>query len=141
MFAAGYPNPTSELVSRVMRSNRQTGSGPECRVRSLLHRAGYRYRKNYRLDIGELRVRPDIVFRGARLAVFIDGCFWHCCPDHGTQPTHNVVYWESKLRRNVERDIKVGHALTKGGWVVLRIWEHVAPYEAVAMIVSALQDR
>ena len=70
-----------------------------------------------------LRVRVDFVFRSARVAVFVDGCFWHACPRHGTQPSGNRAFWKKKLARNVERDREVSRALRKAGWTVLRVWE------------------
>lgn len=69
-------------------------------------------------------IRPDIVFTRAMLAVFVDGCFWHCCPDHGNQPRANTAYWQPKLARNVARDQLVNATLTAGGWQVVRAWEH-----------------
>ena len=70
------------------------------------------------------RVSVDFVFRRERVAVFIDGCFWHCCPRHGTMPAGNRAFWKAKLARNTERDAQVTRALRKAGWMVLRIWEH-----------------
>lgn len=68
--------------------------------------------------------RPDFVFRGARLAVFVDGCFWHKCPQHGTLPASNRTYWKRKLERNWERDQEVNRDLRRRGWTILRIWHH-----------------
>src|SRR6266508_5791998 len=133
-----YPSPTSQAVSAVMRGNRRAGTTPETRVRSLLHARGYRFRKDHRLDVPGARVRPDIVFTRRRLAVFIDGCFWHCCPEHGTSPRANTHYWGPKLERNVARDQRVDQALRAAGWTVLRIWEHVASSQAAAQIIAAL---
>jgi len=107
-------------------------------VRSLLHARGYRFRKDHRLDVPGARVRPDIVFTRRRLAVFIDGCFWHCCPEHGNLPRANNAYWAAKLERNVARDTRVDRALQEAGWAVLRLWEHLESEEAVGRIVTAL---
>ena len=123
-----------------MRGNRRVDTSPERQVRSLLHASGYRYRTNYRLDVPGVRVRPDIVFTRRRLAVFIDGCFWHRCPEHGTLPRVNSHYWGPKLEGNVARDQRVDHALRAAGWTVLRIWEHVAPPLGVAQIIAALDS-
>ena len=76
---------------------------------------GYRYRKDFRLDLPARRVRPDIAFTARKVAVFIDGCFWHACPDHGSQPKNNEWYWSPKLARNVERDRAADAALHAGG--------------------------
>jgi DNA mismatch endonuclease, patch repair protein len=122
-----------------MKANRRTDTKPELALRKALHAKGYRYRKDLRLDLeGGVRVRPDIVFTARRVAVFVDGCFWHCCPDHGSQPASNTWYWEPKLRRNVERDRAADTALGEAGWIVVRLWEHASLDEAVAAIVDVL---
>lgn len=133
-----YPAPLSEGRSRNMRANRRSGTKPEVTLRKALHRMGYRYRKDFRLDVGVIKVRPDIVFTARKVAVFVDGCFWHACPDHGRQPTTNEWYWEPKLRKNVERDRRVNEALNTAGWLVIRLWEHVELAAAVATVVEAL---
>lgn len=131
MSAVAYPKPTSQAVSVRMRANRSADTKPERLVRSALHRDGLRFRKGLTIRAGDVRVRPDIVFTRAGLVVFIDGCFWHCCPEHGNQPDQNTSYWAVKLDRNVLRDQLVTAALTDEGWTVLRFWEH-EPAEAVA---------
>ena len=123
-----------------MRAIRRTGTKPELALRSALHRKGYRFRKDYRLDLAEgKRVRPDIAFTARRVAVFVDGCFWHACPDHGSKPANNVWYWEPKLRRNVERDRAADAALLAAGWGVVRIWEHETIDAAVLAVLAALE--
>ncbi len=125
-----------------MRANRRTDTKPELALRRALHAAGYRYRKDYRLDLnGGRRVRPDIVFTARRVAVFVDGCFWHSCPQHGSKPAVNVGYWDPKLRRNVERDRAADTALAAAGWEVVRIWEHEPTGDAVAAVLAALARR
>ncbi|MFG1707438.1 very short patch repair endonuclease [Nonomuraea sp. M3C6] len=133
-----YPAPLSEGRSRNMRSNRRADTKPEVALRSALHQLGYRYRKDHRLDLEGTRVRPDIVFTKKKIAVFVDGCFWHVCPDHGRQPVVNEWYWTPKLRRNIERDRAADVALRAAGWRVVRVWEHVELPEAVALVVAAL---
>lgn len=130
------PKPSSKAASAVMSGNRKTGSKPEVQVRSQLHRMGYRFRKNHPVETEERKIRPDIVFPGPRLAVFIDGCFWHYCPEHGNIPKTNRPYWEQKLRRNVLRDRQVDELLKDAGWRVLRIWEHVKPLRAAENIAN-----
>ncbi len=93
-------------------------------LRSALHRRGLRFRKGYLVVAGDVRVRPDVVFTRRRVAAFLDGCFWHACAEHGTNPASNSDYWIPKLRRNVERDRLVEGALTAAGWTVVRVWEH-----------------
>jgi DNA mismatch endonuclease, patch repair protein len=133
-----YPSPTSESASATMRGNRGSDTRPELAVRSLLHRRGHRFRKNLRIGIGASAVRPDIVFTRRRVAVFIDGCFWHCCPVHGTRPRSNVAYWDAKLRSNVERDERTTALLSEAGWRVVRVWEHETPENTVSAIEAAL---
>jgi DNA mismatch endonuclease (patch repair protein) len=122
-----------------MQANRRTGTKPEVLLRSRLHAAGLRFRKDYRLELDGMRVRPDIVFTKRRIAVFVDGCFWHVCPEHGRQPTVNEWYWSPKLRRNVERDREADAALCAAGWLVIRIWEHEPVADATALIERAFE--
>lgn len=89
-------------------------------LRSALWSRGLRYRLHHPLTAG----RPDLVFPGARLAIFVDGCFWHGCPDHYVRPRTRTTFWSAKLRENVERDIQQTAVLEEMGWAVLRIWEH-----------------
>jgi DNA mismatch endonuclease (patch repair protein) len=136
---ADYPHPLNEGRSANMRAIRRTGTKPEMALRRALHRQGYRFRKDYRLDLAEgKRVRPDIAFTARRVAVFVDGCFWHACPDHGGKPANNTWYWEPKLRRNVERDRAADAALTAAGWDVVRVWEHETLDDAVTAVIAAL---
>ncbi|HXP21666.1 MAG TPA: very short patch repair endonuclease [Streptosporangiaceae bacterium] len=134
-----YPQPSSAGRSANMRANRRTDTGPELALRRALHGRGYRYRKDHRLDLAPgVRVRPDIVFTARKVAVFVDGCFWHCCPEHGTQPAANTWYWAPKLRRNIERDRAADEALGQAGWTVIRLWEHESLDAAVAAVTGAL---
>ncbi len=121
-----------------MVANRSVDTAPEIRLRSLLHRAGARFRKNHRIDAGDLRVRPDVVFPARRLAVFVDGCFWHRCPTHGSDPLRNGEFWKRKLDANVARDRRVDTALAASGWTVMRFWEHVPAEVSVAEILDFL---
>ncbi len=122
-----------------MRANRRTDTKPELALRSALHRRGYRFRKDFRLDLDSgARVRPDIAFTARRVAVFVDGCFWHVCPEHGRDPRVNEWYWAPKLRRNMERDRAADAALSAAGWRVIRVWEHEPLEAAVAAVMAAL---
>jgi DNA mismatch endonuclease (patch repair protein) len=85
-----------------------------------------------------VRVRPDVVFRRARVAVFIDGCFWHGCPVHGTRPRSNTAYWDTKIARNRARDERADTALTAAGWRVVRLWEHEDPADAASAIAAVV---
>jgi DNA mismatch endonuclease, patch repair protein len=134
-----YPLPSSAGRSANMRAIRRTDTKPELALRHALHQLGYRYRKDYRLDLaGGRRVRPDIAFTRRKVAVFVDGCFWHGCPEHGSKPRANEWYWGPKLVRNVERDRANDAALARAGWSVVRLWEHVPLDEAIATVVTAL---
>lgn len=121
-----------------MRAIRRRDTGPELEIRSLLHRAGLRYRVDYRVGTGRSAPRPDIAFTRQHIAIFIDGCFWHQCPEHSTMPKANEDFWRKKLRRNVERDVENNIALEAMGWTVLRFWEHEPPDDVAASIAAAL---
>jgi DNA mismatch endonuclease (patch repair protein) len=120
-----------------MLSNRAGHTEPERRLRSELHRLGLRFRKDFAIRLGDVRTRPDIVFTRQRIAVFLDGCFWHRCPIHGTDPRANSAYWEPKLAANVARDRRVDAALEAHDWTVLRVWEH-EPVRSAAFHVAAM---
>lgn len=122
-----------------MQANRRRDSAPELALRSALHGAGFRYRCDFRIDLPGGRVRPDIVFTRRRVAVFVDGCFWHCCPEHGSKPSVNQSYWSPKLARNVERDARNTPWLTEAGWTVVRIWEHEDVASAMERVAAALR--
>lgn len=121
-----------------MRANRRADTMPELALRSELHRRGLRFRKDLLLRLGDGTVRPDIVFTRAKVAVFIDGCFWHCCPQHGGIPKANRGYWEPKLTRNVERDQQNNAILEREGWKVLRFFEHTSADEAATLVEEAI---
>jgi DNA mismatch endonuclease (patch repair protein) len=120
-----------------MLGNRRRDTKPELAVRRLLHARGLRYRVDYPLPFDRRR-RADIVFTRRKVVVFIDGCFWHSCPDHGTRPASNVEYWEPKLRRNHERDLETTERLSHDGWAVLRFWEHEDPLAIAAIVESTV---
>jgi DNA mismatch endonuclease, patch repair protein len=134
-----YPKASSPGRAANMRAIRRTDTKPELALRRALHRMGYRFRKDHRLDLdGGRRVRPDIAFTARKVAVFVDGCFWHACPEHGSKPSVNQGYWNPKLSRNVERDRVADSALEQAGWRVIRLWEHVPLDDAVTAVVTAL---
>lgn len=123
MAGREVPSASSEAARATMRANRGRDTGPELAVRRALHRMGLRYRVDHPLPFDRRR-RADIAFTRARVAVFIDGCFWHGCPDHGTTPRTNTQFWSEKIARNRRRDHDTTVRLEAEGWVVLRFWEH-----------------
>ena len=129
---------TSAGRSRNMQAIRRADTKPEIRLRSALHALGFRYRKDFPIRIDGRLVRPDIVFTRRKVVVFVDGCFWHSCPEHGRNPTVNERYWSPKLRRNAERDREQTRLLESAGWRVLRIWEHVPLDDALATVTASL---
>lgn len=133
------PTATSVGVRAVMRGNSRRASRPELRLRSELQRAGARFRKSYCVELQTRRVVIDIAFPARRLAVFVDGCFWHSCPQHGTQPRANAEYWTWKLARNRKRDQDVDTDLADSGWTVLRIWEHEDMGQVAARLARNLR--
>ena len=139
--ARAYPHPKDAHVSARMRRNRKFDSQPEVQVRSALHAHGLRFRKHYPICLEGRTVRPDVVFTRKRVAVFVDGCFWHCCPEHGTRPSFNSDYWGAKLSGNVARDRLVDAALQNEGWISLRIWEHEAAEVAARRVSDAVFER
>lgn len=121
-----------------MQGNKGYDSTPELAVRRAVHALGLRYRVGTR-PLPGLNRRADLVFRRARVAVFVDGCFWHGCPDHFIGPKSNVEYWNTKIGRNVVRDRDTTAVITAGGWEVVRVWEHEDPTlvaDAVAQLVG-----
>jgi DNA mismatch endonuclease, patch repair protein len=118
-----------------MRGNRSRNTKPELAVRQLLYRAGLRYRVDYK-PISALRRRADIVFPALRVAVFVDGCFWHGCPLHYIPSKSNTEYWLPKIEANGKRDIETDRVLSEHDWTVLRFWAHEDP----ALVASSIID-
>ena len=124
-----------------MQANRSRDTAPELAVRKPLHADGFRYRVASR-PLADLRRTADIVFPGQRVAIFIDGCFWHGCPEHGrTSFSSNIEYWPNKIATNKARDADTNARLENAGWTVLRFWEHQAPDDVVELIESAVRSR
>lgn len=124
------PTPLNGLVSAQMKRMPRTSTGPELALRRELHRLGLRFRVNH----PGLPGRPDIALTRAKVAVFVDGCFWHRCEQHGTLPKNNAQWWAEKLARNVERDREKDEALARLGWVTVHVWEHEDPVHAAAAL-------
>jgi DNA mismatch endonuclease Vsr len=128
---------SSPQVRAAMRANRSRDTRPELRLRSLLHRAGFRYRVDVR-PLKSLRRRADVVFPKERVAVFVDGCFWHGCPDHFRPSNKNSEFWRKKIHDNIRRDLDTVEKLVAEGWTVIRIWEHEKSAEAAQRVVLAV---
>ena len=122
------PAPANEAVRRRMSRQARRDTAPEVALRRALHRRGLRYRVGIR-PVPELRGAADIVFTAARVAVYVDGCFWHMCPEHSTMPATNAAWWKAKLEGNRMRDRRTDEVLARHGWEVVRVWEHEEPEE------------
>jgi DNA mismatch endonuclease (patch repair protein) len=123
----------ADVLNKLQRSYcmaqiRAKNTAPELKLRRAAWSLGLRYRLHRRIG----KTRPDLVFIGAKVAVFVDGCFWHCCPLHRVMPKNNREFWQKKLGRNVQRDAEDTQALTAAGWHVLRFWEHEVEESAEA---------
>jgi DNA mismatch endonuclease (patch repair protein) len=123
-----------------MRATRRRDTAAEVALRSALHRLGLRFRVDAAPLIGSRR-RADVVFRTERVAVFVDGCFWHGCPQHGSQPKQNAQWWIEKLDQNRRRDRDTNRELAEAGWLVLRFWEHDDVNAAAGCIQKAVCER
>lgn len=132
------PEASSPEVSERMRRAKTSGTEPELAVRRLLFANGFRYRVQSRVP-GLSRRTIDVAFPGKRLAVFIDGCFWHGCAQHRTVPKKNHAWWVAKLIENRQRDWDTDKTLVRMGWRVLRFWEHDDPIRVMAAIQSTLK--
>jgi len=123
-----------------MTANRSRDTSPELAVRSRVHAAGLRYRVDARLPIPRVR-RGDLVFPRARVAVFVDGCFWHGCPEHYAAPRANAGFWSTKVETNRRRDRETDALLLEAGWLPLRAWEHEDPDLVAGRVVGAVWSR
>ena len=121
-----------------MQANRGRDTVPEMAVRRLVHAAGLRYRVDAR-PLPDLNRRADLVFSRAKVAVFIDGCFWHGCPCHHTTAKTNAEFWAEKVRRNRERDAETDHLLRQAGWTVIRVWEHEEAAAVAELVITAVR--
>jgi len=136
----GTPPPSSKAAHNRMKAVRRTGTAAELALREALDT----HELTYEVDaqpLPDLRRRADILFREERIAVFVDGCFWHGCPIHGTQAKANADFWAEKIERNKWRDRDTDSRLEAVGWKVVRVWEHEDPVEAAERIWALLQER
>ncbi|MEV5498165.1 very short patch repair endonuclease [Nonomuraea fuscirosea] len=131
---------TTPAVSRRMSRQRSRNTHVEVLLRKELHRAGLRFRV-HRRPVPGLRREADVVFGPARVAVFVDGCYWHGCPQHATWPKTNADFWREKINRNRERDRDTDQKLIDVGWLPIRVWEHEDPKQAAMSIVVVVRER
>lgn len=135
-----WPEASSDAVRQRMQRQARRDTGPEMALRSELHRLGLRYRVNAR-PLPGFRRRADIIFTRARVAVFVDGCFWHGCPEHASTPKANSEWWRDKIAANVARDRDTDSRLQDAGWSVVRVWEHEDPLTSALGILETVGKR
>jgi DNA mismatch endonuclease, patch repair protein len=131
---------SSPAVRRNMQANRGRDTGPEKQLRHLLHASGLRYRIHWPVP-ADRRRRIDIAFTRYKVAVFVDGCFWHRCPSHYVAPKAHAVFWDTKTKGTTERDATTTAMLVSDGWLVLRCWEHEDPHDVLNRVLAAVQAR
>lgn len=140
MMRVKPPEPPSAETSGRMKRTRGRDTAPELAIRRAVHARGLRYRVDA-APLPGLRRRADLVFKRAKVAVYVDGCFWHGCPQHGTAPKRNAEWWKAKLSANEERDRDTDRRLIAAGWLPLRVWEHEDPGAATKRIEKAVRER
>lgn len=132
--------PSSDAALKRMKATKRRDTAPEKALRSALHSKGLRFRIDQK-PIKELNRKADIIFRSVKVAVFVDGCFWHDCPIHGTQAKANAEFWRNKIEQNRVRDLDTNKQLKKVGWKVVRVWEHEDPEKASRKIYRIVVKR
>ena len=131
---------SSEGVRKSMQANKSRDTKPELALRRAVHALGLRYRVSTR-PVPAIRRTADLVFTRVKVAVFLDGCFWHGCPEHHTKAATNAGYWAEKVTRNRERDEETDRMLGEAGWLVIRIWEHEDPVLAATRVAEQVRER
>ena len=137
MATSAKVRPSSADARRRMQSVRQKNTSAESALRRELHARGLRYRIHVSVLTKPRRV-ADVAFSGLRVAVFVDGCFWHGCPEHASWPSHNAELWKKKIDDNRARDAETTQRLVQAGWRVVRIWEHEQPGDAADRVEAEL---
>lgn len=140
MAASKSAEPSSAESRRRMRSVRQKDTSAELALRRELHARGLRYRIQVQVLTKPRRI-ADVAFSGLRVAVFVDGCFWHGCPQHATWPKHNAEFWRTKIVANQRRDRDTDERLRTEGWAVVRAWAHEPPEHVAAMVAGIVENR
>lgn len=131
---------SSDGVRKRMQANKGRDTIPELALRRAVHALGLRYRVSIR-PLPSIRRTADLVFTRAKVAVFLDGCFWHGCPEHHTASRTNAAYWMDKVERNLARDAETNRLLTSAGWSVIRVWEHEDPDTAAKRVAQLVYTR
>jgi DNA mismatch endonuclease, patch repair protein len=131
------PDPSSSDASHRMSKVRQKDTNAELALRRELYSLGLRYRIDFQVLSRPRRV-ADVAFPGRKIAVFVDGCFWHGCPEHATWPKQNAEFWQEKIEANQRRDVDTNNRLSALGWKVLRVWSHERPVDAAQKIARAV---
>ncbi|MEU7458020.1 very short patch repair endonuclease [Streptosporangium roseum] len=131
---------STPATRRVMQANRSRDTRPELAIRRALHAMGLRYRVARR-PLPHLRRTADLVFGPAKIAVFVDGCFWHRCPDHYAPPASNRAYWKAKIDTNTARDSQTTTTLQQAGWTVMRFWSHEDPSDVAARVAAQVRSQ
>jgi DNA mismatch endonuclease, patch repair protein len=140
MMSKPTPSASSPEALARMTRQRQRDTRPELELRSALHRLGLRFFV-HRRPIPGFRREADVVFPRARVAVFVDSCFWHGCPEHMTWPVANAEWWREKIGENIVRDRDTGERLAAAGWSVIRVWEHESPSAAADRVQVEVMSR
>ncbi|MFG2758357.1 very short patch repair endonuclease [Streptomyces wuyuanensis] len=131
---------TTPQIRARMSNQRSRDTDIEIALRRILHAAGLRYRV-HRRPLKGVRREADILFGPARVAVFVDGCFWHGCPEHATWPKNNPMFWREKIEKNRARDNDTDSRLAEAGWLSVRVWEHESAIEAAERIAALVRER
>jgi DNA mismatch endonuclease (patch repair protein) len=134
------PAPSSDAALHRMKAAKPRDTAPEKALRSKLHKKGLRYQVDVK-PVRDLNRKADILFRSAKVAVFVDGCFWHGCPIHGTQAKANAEFWKNKIKQNQKRDADTTKQLKIAGWRIIRIWEHENSIKASEKIYNIIRKR
>jgi DNA mismatch endonuclease, patch repair protein len=134
------PAPSSQAARKRMEVTKQRDTAPEIALRSALFRLGLRYRVNVQ-PIRELHRRADIVFPRAKVAIYVQGCFWHGCPVHATWPKANAQFWREKIEANQRRDADTCQRLIEAGWLPIQVWEHEDPIEVARRTAEIVRSR
>jgi len=134
------PKPSSDAAHNRMKAVRRQGTKAELALRAALDALGVKYAVNGQ-PLPTLQRKADILFRSEKVAVFVDGCFWHGCPIHGTQAKANAEFWREKIERNKQRDADTNWRLQEAGWVVVRVWAHEEPETTARKVCEIVRER